>query len=73
MHLAQNWRLKGARYALQTKHCIHCGAIVSLSRQSCPDCQAEPVEHYAFQGKNVRLSGFSVVEPAYDEIRQAAR
>ena len=73
MHLAQNWRLKGARYALQAKHCAQCGGLILASRHVCADCQTEAAEYYTFHTANVRVAAFPLVQPAYDELRQAAR
>jgi uncharacterized OB-fold protein len=39
MHVAQNWRLNGQRYALKGVRCTHCGQAIFPPRTVCPHCR----------------------------------
>ena len=40
MRVAQTWRLKGQRYALQGAKCENCQNVMFPPREVCPHCQA---------------------------------
>lgn len=39
MHIAQNWRLKAQRYALQGLKCEVCQTVMFPPREVCPHCR----------------------------------
>jgi uncharacterized OB-fold protein len=39
MHIAQNWRLKAQRYALQGVKCEVCETVMFPPREVCPHCR----------------------------------
>ena len=46
MRIAQTWRLKGQRYALQGSKCQNCQNVMFPPREVCPYCQARNVAAY---------------------------
>jgi uncharacterized OB-fold protein len=44
MHIAQNWRLKGQRYALKAIRCEACQAVYFPPRLVCPACRERAAE-----------------------------
>ena len=40
MHIAQNWRIRNARYAMEAVRCDRCGAVLFPARAICPHCVA---------------------------------
>lgn len=38
MHIAQNWRLNGQRYALKGTKCENCQRAIFPPREVCPYC-----------------------------------
>jgi uncharacterized OB-fold protein len=48
MHIAQNWRIKGQRYALKGAQCEKCNNVTFPPREVCPHCEAMQVKGYKF-------------------------
>ena len=46
MRIAQTWRLKGQRYALQGSKCQNCQNVMFPPREVCPHCQARNTAAY---------------------------
>ncbi len=44
MHIAQNWRLKGQRYALKGIRCEVCQSVHFPPRAVCPTCRERAAE-----------------------------
>lgn len=44
MHIAQNWRLKGQRYALKAIRCEACQSVYFPPRLVCPACRERAAE-----------------------------
>ncbi|MCE7947435.1 MAG: hypothetical protein DYG88_08410 [Chloroflexi bacterium CFX4] len=44
MHIAQNWRLKGQRYALKAVRCETCQTVYFPPRAVCPTCRERAAE-----------------------------
>ncbi|MFN7210673.1 MAG: zinc ribbon domain-containing protein [Aggregatilineales bacterium] len=44
MHIAQNWRLKGQRYALKGIRCEACQTVYFTPRAVCPICRERAAE-----------------------------
>ena len=40
MHIAQNWRLNGQRYAMKGVRCETCQKVIFPPREVCPYCGA---------------------------------
>jgi uncharacterized OB-fold protein len=66
MQIAQNWRLKGQRYALKGTQCDNCGKVQFPPREVCPHCEAKNPSFYQYE----HTSSIAEVRPA---LRQAAR
>ena len=49
MQIAQNWRLKGQRYALKGNKCEVCGEVNFPPREVCPHCQNHSAKIYTFE------------------------
>lgn len=48
MHVAQNWRLNGTRYALKGLRCAKCGNV-SISREVCQHCRESEAKTHTAQ------------------------
>jgi len=80
MHVAQNWRLNGARYAMNAVKCDQCGNVLFPVRAVCPHCAestaATHKERYTFEAVTDRpfaTIGTENVSDSPFELRQAAR
>jgi uncharacterized OB-fold protein len=79
MHVAQNWRLRGTRYAMNAERCENCGNVLFPSRVACPHCVAVSAtshqERYTFDTVSTRE--YATIADASShgefELRQAAR
>ncbi len=67
MHIAQNWRLNGQRYALKAVKCEQCEAILFPARAVCPHCEVKHVAYTPIQDRPLLID-----LPQYEQ-RQAAR
>jgi uncharacterized OB-fold protein len=63
MHIAQNWRLKGQRYALVGEKCPSCGHAIFPPRDVCPDCAMEAKTLFQFSGKG-EVYSFTTIQDA---------
>jgi uncharacterized OB-fold protein len=63
MHVAQNWRLNGQRYAMKGVRCEKCEKNIFPPREVCPYCQK------AAQDAAVTLS----LQPQTARLERAAR
>ena len=79
MHVAQNWRLRGTRYAMKSERCNNCGTVLLANRGVCPRCAetdaASRQAHYRFETVD---RTFATIGPDSSvniqfELRQAAR
>jgi uncharacterized OB-fold protein len=71
MHIAQNWRIKNARYAVEGTRCEKCGSVHFPVRMVCPNCEAQPIARYTFDRS--AADSVTISEPVQYELRQAAR
>ncbi len=49
MHVAQSWRLKGQRYAMQGAKCDNCGQVSFPPREVCPHCANKGNSQYVIE------------------------
>jgi hypothetical protein len=70
MRIAQNWRLRGQRYALIGEVCDECGEKIFPPRDVCPHC-AEPAQTpFQFSGRGEVFSYTTIYSPpaGYEEF-----
>jgi uncharacterized protein len=53
MSIAQTWRLKGQRYALQGAKCENCQTVSFPPREVCPHCQARNAAAYQIEQPHI--------------------
>jgi len=79
MHVAQNWRLRGTRYAMAAARCNTCGTVLLANRGVCTHgaetAAASRQEHYTFETVDRTLAtiGADSFSNTQFELRQAAR
>jgi len=76
MHIAQNWRIRQARYALQGVRCEKCGEIVFPARAVCPHCEASQMSDSEAESRELLTrESFNIASSnvAVTDFAQAAR
>ncbi len=64
MRVAQTWRLKGQRYALQGTKCENCQNVMFPPREVCPHCQARNAAAYQNEQPRIVSLPTSAIERA---------
>lgn len=63
MQIAQNWRARSERYALNGEKCPHCGVFIFPPRDVCPECVKEARTQLQLSGKGEVFSYTVVQDP----------
>lgn len=78
MHVAQNWRLRGVRYAMAAARCNTCDTVLLANRGVCPRCAQAAASHQEQFTSEIVDRTFATIaadsspNPQF-ELRQAAR
>ena len=64
MHVAQNWRLNGQRYAMKGVRCENCQKYLFPPREVCPHCQARNAAAYQNEQPRIVSLPTSAIERA---------
>jgi uncharacterized OB-fold protein len=64
MHIAQNWRINGQRYALKGARCEKCQKVSFPPREVCPYCAANHAAAYPLTHEVIEMPEVVVLQRA---------